>query len=101
MKTYATLKEVFAEMSQLTWEGTFFVNHSAWRASPAQTRFIFLTGDDNLEDIVEGEASLPLLAKENNVRYFLDFQVFDDIILKQRKIDPESTLNEFIYALNY
>jgi hypothetical protein len=101
MKTFGTLKAVLENMDKMSWEGTLFTNKSSWASQPDKAEFIYLEGDDEVEDIADGETSLPKLAQENNVQYFLDFQIFQDVIIKQKELKNNSTLDDFIYALNY
>lgn len=101
MKTFATLKEVLDNMEEMSWEGTLFTNKKAWDVQPNESKFIYLEGDDEIEDIADGETSLPKLAQENDVQYFLDFQIFQDVIIKQLELSNESTIDDFINALNY
>ena len=55
MKIHSSLKEVIADMDELSWAGTLFTNDSSWNLSPQEAKFIYLEGDDELDDIVEDE----------------------------------------------
>ena len=101
MKIYSSLNEVIADMDELSWAGTLFTNDRSWNSSPQEAKFIYLEGDDELDDIVDDETMLPRLARENDAAQFLGMQVFRSIILNQREVNPKSVLNDFIHALNY
>lgn len=103
MRIYSGLKDVIDDIDQLTWEGTFFTNKEVWKMSPEKAKFIYLAGNDELDDIDDEDEKtmLPRLAKENDASYFLDFQLFEDVIITQRKLNQKSTSNDFVHALNY
>ena len=101
MRIYSTLNDVIAEMDELNWSGALFTNDQSWNSSPQEAKFIYLEGDIELDDIVDDETMLPRLALENNADHFLGVQLFRDIVLKQRELDANSMLNDFIHALNY
>ena len=101
MKHYATLDDVLDDLDNLIWQGTLFTDLRAWDAAPRQAAFLYLEGDDELEDIVDNETLLPRLAMEHGVRRFLDVEMFRDVIITQRKLDRDSGIAEFIRALNH
>lgn len=101
MKIYPTLNDVINDLDQLNWSGTLFVNSKSWDSSPHDAKFIYLDGDDELDDIVDDETMLPRLAQENDAERFLGVQTFRDVLITQRELNPKSNLDEFINALNY
>lgn len=101
MKIFDTLEQVLQNLDELNWDGVLFVNSTAWESKPLEAKFVYLEGDDELDDIVDEETLLPRLAQENNVERFLGKQTFEDVIIKQRELDPESSPKDFVRALNY
>lgn len=83
----------------LDWDGALFVNHKQWDLSPKDTFFLYLEGDEELENLVDD--NLPVLAVEKNVQYFLDAETFIDIIEFQKKLNKKSDVDDYIIALNY
>lgn len=101
MKTYQTIEKLINDIDALNWSGVLFTNRNTWNSAPRNANFFYLDEDDELDDIVDEETMLPRLVQENFAERFLDVQVFTDVIDQQRELNPNSTLNEFIHALNY
>lgn len=101
MKQYDNIAAVIDDMYNLQWFGSLFTNHSAWRKSPLDSEFLYLECDDELEDISDQETLQPRLAHEANVRHFLDSEIFIAILKIQADQKPNSTIHDYITALNY
>ena len=101
MKTYKSISDVLADEANLEWSGTLFTNKAQWAKQPAAASFLYLDGDDELEDIVDDDTMLPRLAEEADMEYFLDVQLFNDVTAKQRELDANSTDADMIRALKH
>lgn len=99
MKKFKSLSELLAEYETLDWSGTLFTNKKAWQASPTKSEILLLEGDDELEDLTEKQ--IPRLAQANNTSYFLDVEIFKNIIDFQIDRDPTSNIQEYAHALDY
>jgi hypothetical protein len=93
------LAALIAQYESLDKFGTLFMNLDEWSSTPEKTKFLLLIGDDELEDLNEGH--IPVLARNNNMRYFLDVEIFQSIIYLQVENKSKSNLDDFIRAINY
>ena len=101
MKNYENLTKVLENLDDLNWYGILYTNRESWSKDPKEAKFIYLEGDDELDDLSDDETMLPRLAEENDVERFLETQVFQDVVDKQKELNPNSKLDDFINALNY
>lgn len=92
--------DVLGELDQLDWDAAFFVERISWETKPEDTQILYLEGDDEIEDVVEG-THLPKLVNERGMRQLLDVETFRDVVRFERKRKPDATVRDVIYALNY
>lgn len=93
------LAALVAQYESLDKLGTLFMNVNEWSNTPETTKFLLLIGDDELEDL--DDEHNPVLATENNMKYFFDVEMFQSVVDLQVEKKPESDLSDFIHAINY
>ena len=59
-----------------------------------------LEGDDELEDVVLG-THLPKISKQRNMKQLFDLETFRDIVNCERKRNPDASVLEIIFAVNF
>jgi len=101
MKTYQNIAEVLDDIDHLQWFGSLFTEQPIWKKKPLEAKFLYLEGDDELEDIFDEETLQPKLAHEANVTHFLDIEIFKGILKNQVDQKSDSSIDDYIAALNY
>lgn len=99
MIVYKNLSEVLVHADELDKLGTLYINRKLWKVEPARTEVILLIGDDELEDL--NEDGVPILAAANNISYFLDVEIFQNVIDLLRERMPNPSVDDYVYAINY
>ncbi|WP_263265156.1 hypothetical protein [Pseudomonas sp. RIT-PI-S] len=99
MVIYKNFSSLLSDVEGLDKFGTLYANRQKWLGDPFKVEFLLLVGDDELEEL-DGNGN-PILATINNAKYFLDVEIFQNVIELQAKCNPESGLDEYIFAINY
>ncbi|WP_268796874.1 DUF7716 domain-containing protein [Pseudomonas huanghezhanensis] len=99
MIVYKNLATLIVDTEKLDKFGTLYVDREKWRADPAHVEILLLIGDDELEDL--DEEGNPVLATQNDARYFFDVEIFQSVIDLQRGKKEGSIIDDYIHAINY
>ena len=99
MIVYKDLAALIADTEKLDKFGTLYVDRKKWRADPEHAEILLLIGDDELEDL--DEEGNPVLATQNDARYFFDVEIFQNVIDLQREKKERSLIEDYIHAINY
>lgn len=99
MIVYKNLAILIADTEKLDKFATLYLDRQKWRMDPANVEIFLLVGDDELEDL--DEESNPVLATQNNARYFLDVEIFQSVIDLQREKKENSDIDDYIFAISY
>ena len=101
MKRYLNLDDVLANLDGLAWSESLFADHQTWLRCPLRAQFLYLDGDDELEDIFDMETLQPRLAHEAKLTHFLDVEIFKAVRTHQESQKIDSTTDDYVAALNY
>jgi len=101
MKIYSNVDEVLRDIDNLEWPGVLFVDRKKWEKNSLTAQILFLIDDDELEDIIDINTHLPKLAYERSMSYLLDIEMFKAIIDNQRENNKCSSVDDYVYAVNY
>lgn len=103
MKFYQTFEEILNDLPNLDGYGFFFYNREEWETNPLETKILHLDGVEEEEmELVKLEFDdLPPVAVENKMRRLFDVETLRDIIIVQRENKSDSTVDDYIKAVNY
>lgn len=100
MKIFNSFSELLNCYESLSEHAGLYADLSKWDENPKNTPIIYLEGDNEFEDLDE-EMEIPVLAVQHGVEYLIIVPTLQDILLFQKERKPDSTIDEYLYALNW